>query len=325
MEHKLCRDNLSAYLDGELPAEERGGVEAHLAGCAECRAELEQLKGVSGLLKKHVMEPVPLPLRKLALEPRPARPWLKPALALSAAAAGALVVLNLSRTPETPRLYDAGFGARSGMETALPAASPLAFGRAAPAEDADTGKNAAGGAGAAAGSSLNLINAAKEEKAAAPAAAAVRGSLSQAKYAAPRSASRLAGGAAGAKADAAQRNSPALLAGGSAGELKKAAPASQPAVRNYRAPVCVHVNAPPPDYEDDPALAKALDFMRKNCPATDQVSPGTLAFTKKDGRVMEIKGQEITDGIILFDGVQDPLLVTDFAGFPSVCSRYFGK
>lgn len=305
MEHKLCSENLSAYLDGELPPGERSGVEEHLAGCAECRAGLEQLKGVSGLLKKHVMEPVPPALRRQVLEPRPSRPWLKPAIALSAAAAGVLVVMNLSKTPETPRLYDAGFGARGGMETAMPAAVSQGFGSAAPAEDAAPAMPDAGGAGSAAGSSLNLINAAKEEKTAAPAAAAVRGSLAQAKYAAPRGAPRLAGAAAGAKADA--------------------APARQPAMRNYRAPVCVHVNAPPTDYEDDPALAKALDFMRKNCPATDTVFPGTLAFTKKDGRVIELTAQDIPDGIILFDGVQDPLPVTDFSSFPAAYSRYFGK
>lgn len=317
MEHKLCSENLSAYLDGELPPGERSGVEAHLAGCAECRAELEQLKGVSGLLKKHVMEPVPLSLRKQVLEPRPARPWLKPVLALSTAAAGVLVVMNVFKTPENPAMSDMGFGSRSGMETAMPAARPLGFGSAAPAEDAEPGKPAAGGDGSAAGSSLNLIAAAKEEKAAAPAAAAVRGSLAQAKYAAPRNARTFSAGAGGSVLGA--RTEPPA-----AGALKNA-PVKRPAVRNYRAPVCVHIYNPQIVYEDDPALIKAVEFTRKNCAATDQVFPGTLAFTRKDGRAIQLTEQDTPYGIVLFDGVKDPLVVTDYTAFPAVYSRYFGK
>ena len=37
---------LSAYLDEELDSVDRGMLEAHLNECAECRADLEQLKGV---------------------------------------------------------------------------------------------------------------------------------------------------------------------------------------------------------------------------------------------------------------------------------------
>jgi hypothetical protein len=36
-----CRERLSEYLDGLLAAPERGEVDAHLAGCAECRRELD--------------------------------------------------------------------------------------------------------------------------------------------------------------------------------------------------------------------------------------------------------------------------------------------
>ena len=41
---------LGAYLLGHLPPEERVGLEAHLDGCAECRAELAELGPVSGAL-----------------------------------------------------------------------------------------------------------------------------------------------------------------------------------------------------------------------------------------------------------------------------------
>ncbi len=38
------RDELSALLDGALPAAERQALEAHLAACADCRRELDQLR-----------------------------------------------------------------------------------------------------------------------------------------------------------------------------------------------------------------------------------------------------------------------------------------
>ncbi|HSL43847.1 MAG TPA: zf-HC2 domain-containing protein [Anaerolineales bacterium] len=41
---------LSAYLDGELRAPRLQHVEAHLAECSECQAELESLETLSGLL-----------------------------------------------------------------------------------------------------------------------------------------------------------------------------------------------------------------------------------------------------------------------------------
>src|SRR5256884_1512016 len=39
-------NRLSEYLDGDLPASERPALQAHLQGCAECRATLEQLRRV---------------------------------------------------------------------------------------------------------------------------------------------------------------------------------------------------------------------------------------------------------------------------------------
>ena len=44
------RDSLGAYALGHLDAEERAGLEAHLEGCPECRAEAESLGGVARLL-----------------------------------------------------------------------------------------------------------------------------------------------------------------------------------------------------------------------------------------------------------------------------------
>lgn len=44
------RESLGAYALDQLSAEERSGLEAHLEGCAECRAEADSLFGVARLL-----------------------------------------------------------------------------------------------------------------------------------------------------------------------------------------------------------------------------------------------------------------------------------
>lgn len=44
------RESLGAYALDRLEAEERAGVEAHLEGCAECRAELASLTSIATLL-----------------------------------------------------------------------------------------------------------------------------------------------------------------------------------------------------------------------------------------------------------------------------------
>lgn len=69
MRTKPCRDwriSLGAYALGHLDEEERAGLEAHLEGCPECRAELASLGGVAALLPHgdpvhfdHAPEPSP--------------------------------------------------------------------------------------------------------------------------------------------------------------------------------------------------------------------------------------------------------------------------
>src|SRR6266850_2970143 len=53
------RELLSPYLDEALAPDERSLVDAHLEGCAECRGELEALRGTIALL--HRLEPVRAP------------------------------------------------------------------------------------------------------------------------------------------------------------------------------------------------------------------------------------------------------------------------
>ncbi len=44
------RESLGAYALGQLPADQRAGLEAHIEGCAECRAEAESMASLSRLL-----------------------------------------------------------------------------------------------------------------------------------------------------------------------------------------------------------------------------------------------------------------------------------
>ncbi|MFH1620229.1 MAG: zf-HC2 domain-containing protein, partial [bacterium] len=106
MEHKICRENLSAYLDGEMPPAEKLLLESHVAACAECREILDELKSLSLSIKKHAVEPVPVSLRNKVFNNSGKKPyfheWLKPAFTVSLAAAGVLIIFNnlTTKSPE---------------------------------------------------------------------------------------------------------------------------------------------------------------------------------------------------------------------------------
>src|SRR5437764_5891838 len=51
MDHREVRSLADAYLDGELPPASRAEVETHLAGCADCRAEVEARRAFIQRLK----------------------------------------------------------------------------------------------------------------------------------------------------------------------------------------------------------------------------------------------------------------------------------
>lgn len=103
------RESLGAYALGQLPEDERAGLEAHLEGCAECRAESESLGSVARLLPLADPEqlgstPEPPPalagrvLSKIARERRDARRRRRLRLGLGlggAAAAAAAAVLAI--------------------------------------------------------------------------------------------------------------------------------------------------------------------------------------------------------------------------------------
>jgi hypothetical protein len=111
------RDTLSAYLDEALAPDERSLVTAHLEGCAECRRELEVLRGTIALLQR--VEPARAPVGfvdRVAAAAR-ARPWYRRAadavllplsvkLPLEATAVvmvGLLAVYLFERSPELQR------------------------------------------------------------------------------------------------------------------------------------------------------------------------------------------------------------------------------
>ncbi|HEY4778011.1 MAG TPA: zf-HC2 domain-containing protein [Solirubrobacterales bacterium] len=111
-----CRDwrlLLGAYALGDLPEEERAGLEAHLEGCPECRAEAESLDSVARLLPLADLDrfshPAPQPSPDLGRQiaatignerraGRRRRRW-RAGLALSGAVAAAAAVLAIVVLP----------------------------------------------------------------------------------------------------------------------------------------------------------------------------------------------------------------------------------
>ncbi|HKT83841.1 MAG TPA: anti-sigma factor [Solirubrobacterales bacterium] len=67
--HEHSRDDLAAYLLGALEPGEAAAVERHLAGCEECRTELEWLRPAVGVLPESVERVEPAPrLRQSLME-----------------------------------------------------------------------------------------------------------------------------------------------------------------------------------------------------------------------------------------------------------------
>ncbi|MGH7406153.1 MAG: anti-sigma factor family protein [Candidatus Methylomirabilales bacterium] len=56
--HRRYQHALNAYVDGELGPSARQRLEAHLAGCGECRGQLERLKRLQGLLHQGLKDPI---------------------------------------------------------------------------------------------------------------------------------------------------------------------------------------------------------------------------------------------------------------------------
>lgn len=117
MNHSRAVDLLSAYLERDLGDAERADLEAHLADCTTCRAELADLRGAIDLLRR-LPDPEPpaflatrVMARIAAGETRtaPWRRWLEPfgapwvAAPLAAAGAALLVFAVAMQRPVADR------------------------------------------------------------------------------------------------------------------------------------------------------------------------------------------------------------------------------
>lgn len=85
MDCDRTQEHLSAWLDGELPAESAAEVRAHLTACTACRSELEELRATVALVSRLPLQPAPADLaegieRAIARPDRP--PGSQPAAAL---------------------------------------------------------------------------------------------------------------------------------------------------------------------------------------------------------------------------------------------------
>ena len=60
MRCQKVQQDLSAFLDGVVPPDERVAMEAHLRGCPECQGALTRLRRLSSLLENIPAPPVPV-------------------------------------------------------------------------------------------------------------------------------------------------------------------------------------------------------------------------------------------------------------------------
>lgn len=90
-------DTLSAYLDDELAPAARREAEGHLAGCAECREELDEVSAARKAIRIMPVHAAPRPILDLAV---PALPSGRRAAWALVAAVAAAVALVLPREPE---------------------------------------------------------------------------------------------------------------------------------------------------------------------------------------------------------------------------------
>src|SRR5579863_254000 len=75
--HPYEREEVMAYLDGELSADRASGIAAHLRECAECAELAEQMRGVSVHLANWSVEPSPATLVTGLEAERKDRAWPK--------------------------------------------------------------------------------------------------------------------------------------------------------------------------------------------------------------------------------------------------------
>jgi anti-sigma factor RsiW len=107
-DHNTYREWLNLDADGLLPREQRGRLGEHLASCAECRREREELAALDGLLRRSAIAPRPdfraavlASLPATGWEARAPRAWRFPAavIVLLGCLAGALLAAGSASAP----------------------------------------------------------------------------------------------------------------------------------------------------------------------------------------------------------------------------------
>ena len=131
-------DVLSAYLDDELAPAARHEVEAHLAGCPPCRAELDDVAAARRAIRVLPVHSTPRPL--VGADPNESLRWAgsvagpggrrRRAVWAAAAAVAAIVAFLLPRDPEVapslPSLADSHAATASVTGDPLTQLAPIA-------------------------------------------------------------------------------------------------------------------------------------------------------------------------------------------------------
>jgi anti-sigma factor RsiW len=151
--HPLAQ--LSAYLDGALAPAERTALDAHLDGCAGCRARLAELRATASLIGSL---PDLAPTRRLVPRVAPAPAWLAPLRTMTTVASGFSVFVFLA----TALLANVGGAPTTSSGAAAPA--PAALQASAAPSSPSRGVQAP----AAAPTALNAADAAKASAPSAP-------------------------------------------------------------------------------------------------------------------------------------------------------------
>jgi anti-sigma factor RsiW len=113
-------ETVSAYLDGELTAEERRAAVAHVAGCEECRQELDDMMSVRAQLR--AMPMLELPAELGPPEPVVRRLYRRPRVVVGAAAAAVAVVVTAATLSAPNRVvisadeFAQSYGARASLD-----------------------------------------------------------------------------------------------------------------------------------------------------------------------------------------------------------------
>ncbi|HVE14767.1 MAG TPA: zf-HC2 domain-containing protein [Elusimicrobiota bacterium] len=118
MSHDIDKEDLSAYLDGELPAPRRTAVESHLESCGECREELARIKRAQTAFRAHGRLPAPAGLERSLRRPAPSRERLGFALAAGLVAL-ALLLSGKAFKPQINAVFNQIMGMISGAASTV--------------------------------------------------------------------------------------------------------------------------------------------------------------------------------------------------------------